>query len=123
MKTIIILLLAFGMKAQTWDKIKQRDDVFHFYGAMAIGETTHRISEWACPKLTFGQNMAVSNGVTIGLIFGKEIYDKHKAKPTGFSWDDVAVGLMGLATRDILKVCLRDYKSRKKGEFIDYNNY
>lgn len=114
MKTIILILLAFGMRGQnTWDKIKERDDVLHFYGSFAINEGAYQIQSFAFPKMKETKKVLISNGITLLAIFGKEWYDTKKKRPTGFSWDDIAVGSWAVPIYDIFNIVRYDFKNNK----------
>ena len=110
---LLLILYSYTFFGQsTWDKIKQRDDVLHFYGSFAINETSYQIQTWAFPKLSEPKKVLISNGVTLVCIFSKEFYDKHKSSPTGFSWDDIFVGSWAIPVYDIFNTCRFDFKHR-----------
>lgn len=41
-------------------------------------------------------NPCIGYGVTMAVSIGKEIYDTHKPKPTGFSLGDLMADLLGV---------------------------
>jgi uncharacterized membrane protein len=116
--TILILLLTFGMRGQnTWDKVKQRDDVLHFYGAVTINDVSYHVQSFAAPKWSANKKILVSNGVTISCMVAKEFYDMRKPRPTGFSWMDIFMGSWGTIIYDIVRVCINDFKKKDEYSF------
>ena len=113
MKVIIFILLTLNLTAQTtWSKIKQRDDVLHFYGSVVVNESAYQVQTWAFPEMKEVPKVLVSNGITVSCIFLKEFYDTKKRKPTGFNWDDVFVGSWAIPVYDIFNTCRYDWKHR-----------
>jgi len=118
MKYLLIILFPFFFKAQL-DKIPS--EVKHFYGAIIINEGTYQIQSFAYPKWTPTKKVLIANGITLTAIFGKEIYDKHKKNPTGFSWDDIFIGCWSIPVYDIVRICINDVKKRREYSFENKN--
>ena len=73
----------------------KRDKLLHFWGAMGFS-----IVAILLLYLLVKADQIVFLYVLIGtlvLIFGKEVYDCFKPKPTGFSVSDIQMGVLGLA--------------------------
>lgn len=117
--TLIIILLTFGMKGQTIQEKFKDDKVLHFYGSVLINESTYQIQSFAFPKSKEVNKVLISNGVTLACIFAKEFYDTKKAKPTGFSWDDIFVGSWAIPVYDIFNICRNDWKKRGDYSFVN----
>jgi hypothetical protein len=118
-QTIIILLLAFGMKAQTWEKIgtgTMQSDTKHFYvsaiGTTLIGTTVNHyidkpmLSTWIGGVSMFG----------IGL--GKELIYDGMMKRGVKSKQDVFINgwgsLVGMMTcRVVIDIKYRNHDSRR----------
>lgn len=113
---IILPFLTFGQqKAPTpreW--IAKHDDVAHFYGSCGINELTYQIQGLLFPKKKEVHKVLFANLVTTSCIFIKERYDVLKAKPTGWSWADIFIGLWAILIYDIVNICRFDYKNRTK---------
>lgn len=111
----IFILFPILIRSQsTWDKIKQRDDVFHFYGSVIIDESAYQIQSYAFPEMKEVPKVLIANGVTLLCIFGKERFDMVKKHPTGFSWDDVFVGSWAIPVYDIFNTCRYDLRHREE---------
>lgn len=112
----LLLILPFLTFAQ---ERKIPDDVLHFYGSVAINETSYQINTWAFPKMKEHKKVLISNGITLTCIFAKELYDTKKKRPTGFSWDDIFVGSWAIPVYDIFNICRYDWKTRKDYSFAN----
>lgn len=97
----------------------ERDKALHFYGSVAINESTYQIQSMAFPKMKEHKKVLISNGITLTCIFAKELYDVRKAKPTGFSWDDIFVGSWAIPLYDVFNICRYDWKTRHDYSFVN----
>ena len=115
MKPLLFILLAFGMRAQSFKEFSTKYNAeVHFYTAFAVNEVSYQSLTLACPKWKPSRKILVSNAVTLSCIFAKELYDSRKAKPTGFSWDDVFVGTWSIPIYDIVRICANDFRKSKQ---------
>lgn len=105
---IILPFLTFGQRSE------KVNDALHFYGSVAINETSYQIQGLVFPKMKETPKVLISNGITLLAIFGKEFYDTKKKNPTGFSWDDALTGCWSVPIYDIVNICRFDYKRRTK---------
>ena len=117
-----LLLIPFFTFSQTLkDFTTKYNSEVHFYTAFSINEVSYQVQTIACPKWTPTKKILIGNGITLVAVFGKEIYDKHKAKPTGFSWNDAFIGCWSIPIYDIFRICLNDFKKRREYSFENKN--
>lgn len=113
MKYLLLLPLFTLSQLKVNSKLTIPDDVLHFYGSFAINEGAYQIQSFAFPKMKETKKVLISNGITLLAIFGKEWYDTKKKRPTGFSWDDIAVGSWAVPIYDIFNIVRYDFKNNK----------
>ena len=104
--------------AREW--LSKHDDVTHFYGSCGINEITYQIQGLLFPKKKEVNKVLFANLVTTSCIFTKELYDTRKAKPTGFSWSDIFIGLWAILIYDIFNICRYDWKHRNDYKKLVY---
>ena len=115
MKTLALILLTLNLTSQTLtDFTTKYNAEVHFYVPFAINDLSYHVQTWTCPKWSPAKKILVSNAITLTAVFSKEIYDKHKKRPTGFSWDDAFIGCWSIPVYDIFRICLNDFKKRDK---------
>ena len=113
MKTIILILLAFGMRAQNKAPepfTSKYNSEVHFYGAFLVNDIAYSAQGLAFPDWTPTKKLVFSNAMTLATITAKEVYDVRKAKPTGFGWTDFFVGLWSMAIYTIFRICLNNFR-------------
>lgn len=125
MKTLLLILLSFSLSGQNMSKSQKdwerfstnHNDVVHFYAALTVDAAAYHIQSYAFPKWKPAKKILVSNLITLGAIFGKELWDKYKANPTGFNFEGDAVpGIWSIGIYDIFNVCKRDYVGHDVGD-------
>ena len=116
-----LLLIPFFTFGQLKDFTTKYNSEVHFYTAFSINEVSYQVQSFACPKWTPTKKVLIANGITLTAIFGKEIYDKHKKNPTGFSWNDALIGCWSIPVYDIFRICINDVKKQRDYSFRNRN--
>lgn len=110
----ILLLILFPFLSFTQIKVNDfviPDDAMHFYGAVAVSETAYCTQTLLFKDQDEGWKIFLSWLTTQAAIFGKEIFDKYKANPTGFNLkEDVPPGELGSHTWVMFKISWNDFK-------------
>jgi len=112
MKTIFLLLIPFLFTAQIKvnEKVTVSSNALHFYGTVAVCELIYGIQNLILkdqkPRNKF--LICIGTAATIGV--GKEIFDKHKANPTGFDNNDLATDAWAMLCWIPFRICLNDFK-------------
>jgi len=112
MKTIFLLLIPFLFTAQIKvnEKVTIPSDALHFYGTVAVLELTYGIQNLILKDQKPHNKFLICIG-TAGLIgLGKEVFDKHKANPTGFDKDDLGMDAWAIFCWIPFRICLNDFK-------------
>jgi len=122
---LLFILISFTCASQTdWQKWSTKNnEAVHFYTAFGINEATYQIQSYAFPKWKPGRKMLVSNLVVLAAVFGKEVYDTRKAHPTGFSKDDIGMGVWSVPVWDIWNICRNNYRGYDVGHRIQEGYY
>ena len=111
--TIIILLLAFGMKAQRFDAMLKDDKNIHFICGQTISSTVGSAYFLIKPYKPF---KACLVGFVAGSLagLGKEIYDNRKGG-SGFDSEDLKVTIWGSLVGSVtLRVGIHEFYGKKR---------
>ena len=117
MKPLLFILLAFGMRAQNKPPepfITKYNAEVHFYGSCLVNDAAYSLQGLIWPNRTPAKKLLISNATTLVMITGKEVYDIHKRKPTGFSKGDFFIGLWAMAIYTIVRICINDFRKSKQ---------
>ena len=111
----LLLLIPFFTFAQIKvnDRITIPDGALHFYSEVLISESTYRIQTLLFPKQKHEWKLFNTWLVGQAVAFGKEIFDKYKRNPTGFSWEDIANDELGIHSWLMWKIAITDYRRNK----------
>ena len=115
----ILLLLAFGMKAQRFDAMLKDDKNAHFLAGQTISSTVGTAYFLIKPYKPF---RACLVGFVAGSLagLGKEIYDSRKGG-SGFDSEDLKVTIWGSLVGSVtLRIGLHEFYGKKRT--IIYNN-
>lgn len=110
-QTILILLLAFGMKGQKIDPVAK-----HFYASVGICEVTYHL----LPKQKQHKRFLSACGVSLSFGVAKELFDAHRCnreKRTGFDKLDLATDAWGILCWVPFRICINDYRKNRKYEY------
>jgi hypothetical protein len=121
MKTLLIILLALGMRGQNKPPepfIAKYNAEVHFYGSCLVNDVTYSIQGLIWPNRTPTKKLLISNAMTLGVITGKELYDTRKRNPTGFSKWDFFIGSWAMIVYTVVRICINDLRKKEHG----YNN-
>ena len=117
--TIIILLLAFGMKAQRFDAMLKDDKNIHYLCGQTISSTVGSAYFLIKPYKPF---KACLVGFIAGSVagLGKELYDSRNGG-TGFNKADLTTTMWGALVGSVtLRIGLHEFYGKKRT--IIYNN-
>jgi len=111
----LLLLIPFFTFAQIKvnDRITIPDGALHFYTEVLIGESAYRVQGLLFPKQKHEWKLFNAWLTCQVAAFGKEIFDKYKRNPTGFSWDDIANDELGSHSWLMWKIAITDYRRNK----------
>ena len=121
-QTILLLLLAFGMKAQRLDMMLKDDKNWHFICGQTISSTVGTAYFLAKPYKPFRACLVgFMAGSLVGL--GKELYDSRKGG-SGFDSEDLKVTMWGSLVGSItLRVGLHEFYGKKRTILYNELNY
>ena len=118
----LLLIPCFTFGQISWEKFNNtHNDAVHFWAAFSVNELTYQVQSFTCPKWKESRKLLISSGITLGVIFAKEVYDKHKKHPTGFSKDDILNGSWSIPVYLIFNICRNDWK--KRNDYSLQNKY
>lgn len=114
-KLIFILpFLTFAQSKPPEPFITKYNAEVHFYGSCLVNDAAYSLQGLIWPNRTPAKKLLISNATTLVMITGKEVYDIHKRKPTGFSKDDFFIGLWAMAIYTIVRICINDFRKSKQ---------
>jgi len=112
MKTLALILITFSLTAQIKvnEKVTIPSDALHFYGTVAICELSYGIQNLILKDQKPHNKFLICIGTAATIGVGKEIFDKHKANPTGFDKNDLATDAWAILCWIPFRICLNDFK-------------
>lgn len=117
MKTLLLILISFTCFGQQNKPpepvpafITKYNAEVHFYGSILVNDAAYSIQGLIWKDWTPTKKLIISNIVTLGAITLKEVFDMHKANPTGFSKDDFFIGLWAMPIYIMVRICINDFR-------------
>ena len=111
---IILPFLTFAQSKPPEPFITKYNAEVHFYGSCLVNDAAYSLQGLIWPNRTPAKKLLISNATTLVMITGKEVYDIHKRKPTGFSKDDFFIGLWAIPIYTIVRICINDFRKSKQ---------
>lgn len=123
MKYLIIILFPFILSSQnSWDKIKQRDDILHVDGSWLLTMTASEITYYFTNEM---DKSIIAGTLTVPVIgiLGKEIIHDKVLGLGVFSTKDIFYDIWGTLIGIIVEVCWIDYRQNRDYNYKIKNDY